>query len=1113
MFGAAAKPAAAGLFGAAPSGGGLFGAAPAFGTPSAGAFGAAPATPSFGAPAAGGGLFGAASAAPAFGAAAPATPFGGATYPGAATPFGAAPAATPAFGAFGAPAAAPSAPAFGSAFGAPAAAASTPFGSAFGAAAPAAGAFPFGSAAAKPAAPAFGAGAFGAPAAASTGLFGAPAAAPSAFGAPAAGAFGAPAASTGLFGAPAAATPAFGAAAPAFGGSAFGAAATSTAFGAAAPGAGSIFGGAAAGGGLKFQPTTESETNGQQTTQVKFFSITAMPQASGQSFEEIRLNDYMAGRRGGPAPAAAATGSIFGAPAPAAASPFGAPAASPFGAPAAAPAFGAPAASTGLFGAPAPTAAPAFGAPAGGLFGAPAAAPAPNIFGAPAAAPAFGAPAAGGLFGAPTTAQTSASLFGASAPAFGAPAASTPGFGAGGLSGGLGAFSSLSTPAPAANPSLSFPGLGAPAAGGSIFAGLGAPAASPFGAPTSSSLFPTTAPSLSAYPSAGSGASLFPAFGAPAAGTSAASMYGVAQPTLEVRLNTPGAFGALPAVASSLTVPPAPAAQAVALPAAPASVGKKAGLAPLLRMTPSSAAKLKPRAAGRSFVYDSLADPAAAPVPEAFAPRSDLRRLILEPEDAPTPARAATAPASVLAAVALSSPASATSPVSPAPAPATQNGAAPAGNGGVGASGVVRPKASKPPRGSLSVLSPSHESPLASPAREEAGEAAPQLTRADYYTEPPIEALHAMHDDELRRVRNFAVGRTGVGRVAFDGDTDVRGLNLDELVHFNAAPREIEVYPEGTAKPDVGRGLNKPATVTLEACFPAARPGASSTDPERLALYEERLRKFTANIDGASFVAYDRSTGRWTFRVRHFSKYGLAGLDDDDDDGPDAAAKPPAKRPAGPPAPAPAAAKASAKPAAPIAAPAALRALPLRSPAASALSIEEPEGDEEEEVLRGRGAPRLSLSVHEADEQDDEGMAGRDEGDDELEPLEAYGAAAVEEPEEADFAEADEPADEDEPRPARRPAVAPLRREQMREHLFPQSDEAMPPAHDQRDQDEEARDDEEDGAASMMEPPTMSLLPTSLFPPRGVHRSLSASTFLLRCIYRLLFACSLDCVF
>lgn len=155
----------------------------------------------------------------------------------------------------------------------------------------------------------------------------------------------------------------------------------------------SAFGAPVAGGyGQPQQTQTGSTVAPYQTTNkqdgnnsICLHSITAMPQYEQKSFEEIRLEDYLAGNKGTKgqaAPAATGFGGFGAAPAPTAA----------FGQPAPAPAFGAPVpAAGGLFGsAPAP-------APTGGLFGAPSPAPA---FGQPAPAPAFGAtPASGGLFG------------------------------------------------------------------------------------------------------------------------------------------------------------------------------------------------------------------------------------------------------------------------------------------------------------------------------------------------------------------------------------------------------------------------------------------------------------------------------------------------------------------------------------------------------------------------------------------------------------------------------------------------------------------------------------------------------------------------------------------
>ncbi len=424
------------------------------------------------------------------------------------------------------------------------------FGSATPAAAPATGGFGFGSTAAA-AAPTFGAAP--APAPATGGLFGAPAPAPSG------GLFGAPApapATGGLFGAPA----------PAPSGGLFGGPA-------AAPGMGGAVGSGRGSLAAPYQVTRKIDG----ATSINFQSISAMQQYENQSFEELRLEDYMAGNKGRMGQAMPAT-TGFGAPAPATGGLFGASAAAPstggfgFGSAAATPApatgglFGSatPAPATG-FGAPA--AAPTFGAPApatGGLFGAPAPAPATGgLFGAPAAAPATGglfgstpapAPATGGLFGAPAAAPATGGLFGApaAAPATGglfgaapAPAPATGGlFGAPAAAPATGGLFGAPAPAPTTGGLFGSPAA-APATGG-LF---GAPAA----APATGGLFGAPAPA----PATGG------LFGAPAAAPATGGLFGAPAPAPA----TGGLFGA-----------PAPAPATGGLFGAPAAAPATGGL-------------------------------------------------------------------------------------------------------------------------------------------------------------------------------------------------------------------------------------------------------------------------------------------------------------------------------------------------------------------------------------------------------------------------------------------------------------------------------------------------------------------------------------------------------
>jgi nuclear pore complex protein Nup98-Nup96 len=101
----------------------------------------------------------------------------------------------------------------------------------------------------------------------------------------------------------------------------------------------------------------------------------------------------------------------------------------------------------------------------------------------------------------------------------------------------------------------------------------------------------------------------------------------------------------------------------------------------------------------------------------------------------------------------------------------------------------------------------------------------------DYYTEPPFNKLQALDDEGLQNVYDFSIGRYGVGKVLWVGFTDVRGLDLTELVKIE--PREVIVYPDESQKPSLGQGLNKPAIITLEGVLP---PQDASNEQVRLVL-------------------------------------------------------------------------------------------------------------------------------------------------------------------------------------------------------------------------------------------------------------------------------------
>lgn len=159
------------------------------------------------------------------------------------------------------------------------------------------------------------------------------------------------------------------------------------------------------------------------------------------------------------------------------------------------------------------------------------------------------------------------------------------------------------------------------------------------------------------------------------------------------------------------------------------------------------------------------------------------------------------------------------------------------------------------------------------------------LERPGYFIIPAIQELERYLDPKGDCVvENFAIGRVDYGCITFPGETNIANMNLDEIVHIRR--KEVHVYPDDSKKPPVGQGLNKPAEITLHRIWPTDKETKKAiTDPNRIINmgYNKKLEKVTEDM-GAQFIDYDPSTGSWTFKVKHFSKYGFHDSDDEDDD-------------------------------------------------------------------------------------------------------------------------------------------------------------------------------------------------------------------------------------
>uniref|UniRef100_A0A3Q3E3G4 Nuclear pore complex protein Nup98-Nup96 n=1 Tax=Labrus bergylta TaxID=56723 RepID=A0A3Q3E3G4_9LABR len=472
----------------------------------------------------------------------------------------------------------------------------------------------------------------------------------------------------------------------------FGATSTATAnpFG----GTASLFGGAGfsatqqPGTTVKFNPPTGSDTmvKAGVTTNIntKHQCITAMKEYENKSLEELRLEDYQAGRKGPTTPMAAPTGSMFGA-APATSSAatglFGAtapntsfsfgPNKSTFGA---TPAAGFGATAGGLFSQPTQQPAASLFKPFGqptttqstgfsfgntntmgqantssmGLFGNTAASQSGGLFGAAQTSTATGFGTAAGLFGQPNTGFGNPSLFGNKTAGFGTTTTSAPSFGTGtGLFGNKPALT-LGT---AANTSTF--GFGANPAAGSLFGskpatgGLGTGLGTSFGAAVGAgqtSLFGsnqnklgTTLGTMGTFGATGfnSGTSTL-GFGAPQQPVAltdpnaAAAQQAVLQQQLSVLAYSP--YGDSPLFRNQLSDPKKKEERLK--PTNPTA--QKALTTPThYKLTPRPATRVRPKAltssgASKTQLFDGLDDDEPSLTNGAFIPRKSIKKLVLK---------------------------------------------------------------------------------------------------------------------------------------------------------------------------------------------------------------------------------------------------------------------------------------------------------------------------------------------------------------------------------------------------------------------------------------------------------------------------------------------------
>lgn len=284
---------------------------------------------------------------------------------------------------------------------------------------------------------------------------------------------------------------------------------------------------------------------------------------------------------------------------------------------------------------------------------------------------------------------------------------------------------------------------------------------------------------------------------------------------------------------------------------------KKLSTTPHFMITPRAASRIKLR--GYSFTptgeivsrktsgLDGISDDAVLR-PEAFAPRPSIKRLIINKKVSPTELSNAT-------------------------------------NGESGVLGTSKKsKALFDPH--LEMIATQHGVPGAPTAEEvesdqASTESAKHINRntafsdnamaQGYYIKPSLQTLGNMSRQDLKNVKNLVVGLKGVGEIVFEGPVDLSEIDLDQIMVgiVNFQPKTCTVYPDEDAKPPQGKGLNVPATIKLEKCYPVDKTTKQPiTDPQHPRVIAI-IRKLRA-VPETEFIDFIASTGTWTFKVQHF---------------------------------------------------------------------------------------------------------------------------------------------------------------------------------------------------------------------------------------------------
>ena len=137
----------------------------------------------------------------------------------------------------------------------------------------------------------------------------------------------------------------------------------------------------------------------------------------------------------------------------------------------------------------------------------------------------------------------------------------------------------------------------------------------------------------------------------------------------------------------------------------------------------------------------------------------------------------------------------------------------------------------------------------------------PILTKTGYKTTPSLSTLQAMSIEEIKNVNNFSI-ENQYGIISYKTFTNLTGLNLDQTVTIEKGM--VSLFKSNNTYTPVGKGLNKPAIITLFDC-----------KPKKPVPYDEFVKVLRAlcETNKAKFIDWNKKTGEWKYSVENFEIY------------------------------------------------------------------------------------------------------------------------------------------------------------------------------------------------------------------------------------------------